>query len=169
MPATSGRGAARAVRTIEIGGRKFSSWDASTARQDDFVGSLLPRAFGQGSDENEDAFARRILEEMRESGQTNVLLGGLMLPEGMTPAEWRPEVAAHTAEFLDGITDPEDKATRGALVLDLVIHFFVSGLISLERSTRSSAAESGVVATAGDQPSNVRVFATANGAASSAP
>ena len=84
-------------------------------------------------------FIVRIQDELWRSRKVLQLLGCLLIPEELDPDKWTPQDAEDTARFL-GTVKGTDKAKAGPLVLDLILHFFESGMLSFWTSRSSSAA-----------------------------
>ncbi len=133
------------METIRIGGRTFIPVRDSTIEHDFWLmahirGAGLDRiAIGDG--EAPDDFAVRILAEVISSGRIFPILGGLFLPEKISPLDWTPAVAEETAAFLRKISDPADKAVIQQQVVSLLLSFFQTGLASLTISRKSSVTE----------------------------
>ena len=84
-----------------------------------------------------------LLDRVILGGYALRLLGGLLLPEGMNPREWTPEVAAGITAHLELLTDREEKNQIRPLVASMLAGFFTSGLASLRTSSASSSATKG--------------------------
>jgi hypothetical protein len=128
--------------TIRIGGRTFTAVKDSTIEHDFW---LMAHIRGAGLDRIEiglneppEDFAVRFLSEVISSGRVFPILGGLFLPEDVSPLAWTPAVAAETEAFLKKISDPADKAVIQQQVVSLLLSFFQNGLASFTISRRSS-------------------------------
>jgi hypothetical protein len=148
-----------------LGGRPFATFaDGWTVGHDIWFAGQIARA-GLNTvrimeHETPEFFTRRILETALMSGQVLELLGGLLLPEGVKPADWTVETAEETAKYLAGLTSAEDKETVNSLISSLLLDFFVTGLTWPSRSRSSSDASQPV----GEKKSGT---ATGSGAESS--
>ncbi len=133
------------METVRIGGRIFVPVKNSTIEHDFWLmahirGAGLDRiTIGEG--EAADDFAVRLLAEVISSGHIFPILGGLFLPETISPLDWTRDVAEETATFLKKISDPRDKLEIQKQVISLLVSFFQSGLASLTISRKSSGTE----------------------------
>lgn len=130
---------------VELGGLKFKRLEGSTVKHDFW---LMAQAREAGLDrikiaskkrEDLDAALEEVIDKCITSGKALTLLAGLLLPENMTPREWKPEVAEGIAEHLSLLTDPKDKESIRPLVASMLSGFFMSGLASLQTSQGSSS------------------------------
>lgn len=134
--------------TVALGGRKFTRLDSGTVEHDFWMMAQIREAglhqisFTPGSDVEE--VVDELLGRCLSSGKAVLLLSGLLLPEGMTPQEWKPEVALEIAAHIGKITDTEEKAQLRPLVASMLIGFFKTGLASLKISPKSSSQGAGV-------------------------
>jgi len=107
--------------------------------------------FEPGSDVGE--VVEELLGRCLASGKAILLLSGLLLPEGMKPEEWKPEVAQEIAAHIGKITAADEKAQLKPLIASMLVGFFKTGLASLKISLKSSSqgaeAEPESAATAG--------------------
>lgn len=125
-----------------LGKRRFFSAPVCTIQHSFFTAGLLRRS---GLDrlqvepgEAAEDFATRIVLETLAGGEALQLLGCLLLPEGIEPSSWRPELAQETAEFIGGLTAEEDHALVRSILIQALLSFFESGLVSLWTSRISS-------------------------------
>ena len=134
---------------IELGGRRFQRLEGSTVKHDFW---LMAQAREAGLDQVRIASKKRddveaameeLLDRVILGGYALRLLGGLLLPEGMNPREWTPEVAAGITAHLESLTDREEKNQIRPLVASMLAGFFTSGLASLRTSGASSSATKG--------------------------
>lgn len=72
----------------------------------------------------------RLFNAISGSGKLFELLGASLVPEGVDPLEWSPELAKRTADTLKRVTAPEAKALLVRSVVELVKAFFLAGLVS---------------------------------------
>lgn len=129
--------------TVTLGGRTFVKFDDGwTVGHDIWMDGQICRAglnqLTIMSGESTEQFCRRIMETAVMNGQALALLGGLLLPEGVVPKDWTPEIAESTASFIEGLTMPSDKLAVQTLMASMMLGFFVSGLILPMRSRLSS-------------------------------
>jgi|GEM_PF-1884607 len=127
---------------LELGGRRFYCPADRTARNDQWV-AMLAGDMGLhdvqvGEDEDAEAFAYRVQATCLRDGRVYDLLGGLMLPEGVSVTSWTPQLAAETGEFLGNLTAPADKAALNASIAGALAGFFRAGLASAMTSARYS-------------------------------
>ena len=134
---------------IELGGRRFQRLEGSTVKHDFW---LMAQAREAGLDqvriaskkrEDVEAAMEELLDRVILGGYALRLLGGLLLPDGMNPREWTPEVAAGITAHLELLTDREEKNQIRPLVASMLAGFFTSGLASLRTSGASSSATKG--------------------------
>lgn len=96
------------------------------------------------------AFSRRLLHETLASGKIFLLLGGLIVPEGTSGLAWEEGIALETADHLETVHEPREKAELQALVIEVLVGFFLDGLASLMISpTSSSQDEASLTVTGG--------------------
>lgn len=142
------------MKSITLGGRKFRPIRNSTVEHDFW---LLDHVTEAGLDtltmkgaETADQFAARLLREIIQSGKAFLLMGGLLIPDGIKAEDWTPEIALETAAFIEKLTDPADKALIQQSVVTMLIGFFTTGLALLRISPAFSTA-----AAVQDGPENV--------------
>lgn len=130
---------------IRLGGRDFQPVVNSTIEHDYWLMARIRRA---GLDrvtinpgEVPDEFVIRVLRETIDSGQVFELLGGMLMPADKLGADWTPDMAQATGEFLKGLTKPDDKQIVNASVMSMLSGFFESGLASLVTSPKYSPDE----------------------------
>lgn len=126
----------------KIDGQLFRTIERTTIENDFFVMKHL-RAAGIGNctpnaGESAEEFATRLLYGIVESGAPFELLGGLLLPSGMSDEEWCPAQAKTTAAILRQVNDPESKAQVQAVLVSVVAGFFQAGLRFLTPSLAAS-------------------------------
>lgn len=128
---------------LQLGGRAFRVVKVSTVEHDVWMmGKTAAAGMQQVTmlpGETPESFATRLTGEFARSGLVLVLLGGALIPAELEDLEWSPAVAAQTAAFLGGLTDPADKQLVLAQVASLVAGFFETGLMSCMTSRNSSA------------------------------
>jgi hypothetical protein len=73
---------------------------------------------------NPEELVQRLMSAIVDGGHAPILLGGMLLPADVPDRKWRPRLAAATAEFMEELTDPEDKQLALILVAELIIDFF---------------------------------------------
>jgi len=150
---------------ISLGGRRFFRLTKGSTVEHDLW--LMKRTTASGlidakmwSGETPESYAQRLLSMAIEGGVVLEMLGGLLLPEGLLPEEWTPQMGEETARFLGAITDDREKSLVNQLVLSILIDFFAIGLLSSARSRSSFGNE--------EKPANPTSDDTANGVESSA-
>lgn len=126
------------MEKIEIGGRTYVPVKNSTIEHDFWLMGQI-RATGLDEvhvrpEEKPEDFALRLLRDVINSGRVFLLLGGLLIPEGVAFEDWTPELAEKTAETLKKLTAPDDKEKVREQVLSLLIGFFETGLACLTTS-----------------------------------
>lgn len=84
--------------------------------------------------ETADQFAERMIAKALSSGKALVLLGGLMLPEGKSPDEWTPAMAADITRRMGKLRTAEDKEAAKGAIAAMLIGFFQNGFSSLKNS-----------------------------------
>ncbi|OQB24232.1 MAG: hypothetical protein BWY10_02629 [Chloroflexi bacterium ADurb.Bin180] len=135
---------------MEIGGRKFQQIEDWTVEQDWWLMQRI-RAAGLDSigvrSERPDDIAISISEaieaKLAESGLTVDLLGGLLVPEGMSPDAWTPAMAEETAAFLKRQRGREAREAVRNLAVWALVHFFANGLVSFKISPTPSSVSDG--------------------------
>ncbi len=134
--------------SLEIGGQKWRAVKRSTIEHDFWLMKHIREA---GLDavriapgEKPEEFAVRLLHEVIGSGKAFVLLGGMLLPDGVPDEHWTPERAEQTAAFVRGLATDEDKAAVKSAIISLLTGFLEAGL--------RSYADSATASTAGSQP-----------------
>ncbi len=133
--------------TLEIGGRKWREISRSTMENDVWLWKHI-RDGGidqvrlQPGEKPED-YAVRLLHEVIASGKVFLLLGGLLLPDGVPDEHWAPERGEETAAFMRKLQDQTDKDAIRHLLINLLTAFFEGGLRSYVNSLTASKAEEG--------------------------
>lgn len=123
---------------VELGGRRFTRLVDSTVRHDFWLMSQarkagLNRIEAKPGTTVED-FVDEILGRLMDSDMTFILLGGLLVPEGLDMKSWTPAVAADVTAHLEQLTESVDKETIKPLTASMLIGFFQSGIASLKIS-----------------------------------
>lgn len=124
-----------------LGGEPFLGLDEGTVEHDLHFMRLVQRAgiseVTMTAEESAGDYARRLFEQLVNSGAMLPLLSCLIVPEaavgaGQVPGDvWTPALAEETEAFLRGLRAPEDKAAIKAMILALLVSFFQSGIVSL--------------------------------------
>jgi hypothetical protein len=131
------------MQTITIAGRKFKSVGREcTLAHDVWVMNRIRECqldkihirHGETADE----YAKRFLMHAMSNASVFELLGGLLIDAEISTADWTPELALQTGEFLSLVTDPADKLIVKRQVTEEVTSFFLAGLSSLKTSQKSS-------------------------------
>ena len=135
---------------VEIGGRRFAHVTDWTVEQDWW---LMQRIRKAGLDQivvddaNPDAIAESIsqaaADKLADSGLALEILGGLLLPDGMDPSQWTPQLAAETTAHLGRQTGAEARHAVRAVASWAILSFFSNGLTSFVTSRPSSTMASG--------------------------
>jgi hypothetical protein len=133
------------MEKIELGGRTYVPVKNSTIEHDFWLMGQI-RAAGLDEvhvrpDERPEDFAVRLLRDVINSGRVFLLLGGLLIPEGVASEDWTPEIAEDTAGTLKKLTTPDDKEKVREQVISLLIGFFETGLACLTTSRSFSPAQ----------------------------
>lgn len=117
---------------IVIGGRAFKGAKNSTMEHDVFVQGMIAKAklgrLEMLSGETPEDFALRIFRRAAVNSDVFLLLGGLLLPAELSPAQWTEDVARETAHFLRKLTDENDKKIVQGQILGAIMGFFQKGL-----------------------------------------
>ena len=146
---------------IVLGGRAYVTAQDITIGQEIRVRGLLSASglddLPMHEHESAEDYVRRLLDHLTGSPQVLELMGTLILPDGMKPGEWTPDVARETAAHISKLTSLEDRVHFQTMVSAAFLGFLESGLISLERSLTSSLVPP-------NHKEDPRAVATANGA-----
>jgi hypothetical protein len=130
------------VEIIGLGGRRWRIIETSTLEHviwmdlqtiESGLGRMLQQPIAASETE---AHAGAIWEAISRSQKAFSLLGGMLVPEVRKDEDWTPDIAELTAHFLKKLTAPEDHARIRALLVSVVLGFFVAG----RRSAGLSAA-----------------------------
>jgi hypothetical protein len=117
---------------ITIGGRAFKGAKNSTMEHDVFVQGMIAKAklgrLEMLPAETPEDFALRIFRRAAVNSDVFLLLGGLLLPAELQPAQWTEDVAKETAHFLRKLTDENDKKIVQGQILGAIMGFFQKGL-----------------------------------------
>lgn len=123
---------------VELGGRRFVRVENSTVRHDFW---LMGQARKAGLNRIEakpgttvEDFVDEILGRLMDSDLALVLLGGLLVPEGLDMKDWTPATAAEVTRHIELLTAKEDKDAVKPLTASMLIGFFRSGIASLKIS-----------------------------------
>jgi hypothetical protein len=133
------------TQTITIAGREFKGAKNSTMEHDVFVQGMIARAgldrLEMKPGETSEDFALRIFRKAAVESDVFLLLGSLLFPADLEPANWNPHVAAETAQFLRKLTADEDKKIVRGQIIGALMGFFQSGLAYGVISPNSSRPE----------------------------
>lgn len=130
---------------IRLGGRLFNviNYDVITVINESYIHALMratgldvPLPFKDGEDET--AYQLRMQARVIDTLRLHELLGGFLLPAGKTEADWTPEMAKATADYIAGLTAREDREEVFRLAFMMNIYFFQEGLASLGLFPKSS-------------------------------
>lgn len=123
------------MKKIVLGGRAFAPTGASTAEHHHATWGTIHRAGLRNvtilPGENADDFTQRVLAEAMDSGYSFLLLGCFLIPEGTDPLKWSRKLRNQTARFLSRLSTPEDIAGINAALIEHIVPFMTSGLVSL--------------------------------------
>jgi hypothetical protein len=127
---------------VGLGGKRFVRVENSTVRHDFWLMAQarkagLNRIEAKAGGTVED-FVDEILGRLLDSDMVFVLLGGLLVPEGLDMKDWTPKVAEDVSRHLELLTSQEDKEAIKPLTASMLIGFFRSGIASLRTSQPSS-------------------------------
>lgn len=131
-----------------LGGHQYSVLAQGTLEHDHYLMTRV-RASGlhhlkRDPNDTTEEHAMKVLAQVIDAGEAMALLGGLIIPVGMDPTDWRPRVAEDIAERLRRLTDPEEKAIANGLLLSALMDFFPDEPDSTKTSrTSSESGESG--------------------------
>ena len=129
-------------QVVTIGGRSFMAVQEGTLRHDlhymELVSKMGLQSLQMRTEEAPEEYAVRLLGELVRAGAVLEMLGTLLLPVGKRPDEWTPAMAAETADFFAGLTNPADKAAVQGQVITLLLDFFERGMVGLWTSRKSS-------------------------------
>jgi hypothetical protein len=127
---------------IKIEGRDFKAVTNSTMRHDIWVQGQIERAgltnLSIEPHETPEDFAMRVCRQAYMSIDIFVLLGGLLMPADQDAVNWTPKMAEETGDFLGAVTSPQDKAIVQGQINASLTSFFITGLVSLTVSQKSS-------------------------------
>lgn len=129
-------------RAFTFAGRGFVEVVGSTALHDDFATVLIHDAGLAGfklepGESDFDAGVRLTIGVLR-SGLTDLILGTLLVPEGVPTQNWNEAIARDTAKFLGALTDPADKSARNAALAEVLGPFWALAIDSSRSSLTSS-------------------------------
>ncbi len=132
-------------KVFKIDGQLYRMVERTTLANDFYVMKQI-RASGladcaPGEGESAEDFAVRLLYGVVASGAPFELLGGLLLPEGVSDDRWTPEQAETTAAMLGKVSNPEDKAVVQKILVSTITDFFREGLRYLKPSRSASKAQ----------------------------
>lgn len=133
------------MSNVTLGGRQFAAlnlerrtvrWQLHVDRVigDTGLDRILPAA-----QEEPQAYLLRLHTAVMRSGRACELLGCFLLPMGKGEADWTPEMAQETANWIEGLDTEEDVQEVYRLGLDFVLGFFGRQLRSLASSLISSS------------------------------
>jgi hypothetical protein len=107
--------------------------------------------------ESPEEFADRVVQVALSSGSAMDLIGGLLIPEGITMEDWTEKVGRDTAIELSRLTSPDDKAMLRAELAQTMAFFLLSGIASLRTSRKSSTSPA---RTSAEEPASPEAPAT---------
>jgi hypothetical protein len=120
------------METIVIAGRAFKGAKNSTMEHDVFVQGMIAKAklgrLEMLAGETPDDFALRIYRRVAFSSDVFLLLGSILFPADLPAAEWTPQIAEDTAQFLRKLTDEQDKKIVQGQIIGAIMGFFQKGL-----------------------------------------
>lgn len=123
---------------ITIDGMNYHPIKTTTLQNDYFVMAQLNKSgianITPNPGESSQDYAMRLVAALVANGVPLLLLGGLILPEGIPDKDWTPEQAETTAALLGQVTAQQDKDRVQALIISVVSDFFRQGLRYLNAS-----------------------------------
>jgi len=127
---------------ITVGGRKLRQVLTSTVRHDLHLMNQIRKSgiseIIKHAEESAEEFANRLLNQLIQSQALIPVLASCFIDAERTDLDWSPESSEQLAQFLEGLTDKEDKSTVFAFAVRLVMDFFEQGVVSLRTSLSSS-------------------------------
>lgn len=133
------------MRIVKVGGRALQVFASGTISHDYWLKRQIRLA---GIDQieidprrNADDTVAMIVDRVIDSGMAMTILGGLLAPEEMAVKDWTPAVAEEMASFLNALIETEDKTVVRGLVAEVILGFFLNGLVSLRTSRMSSRSD----------------------------
>lgn len=112
-----------------LGGTEYEHVTVSTLEHDIwFTARLRKVGFADPQiheGESPEDFGQRLLAQLLASGESHMIVGGLITPVGVA---WTPKVAQETAAALGQIVDPDEKEKFWSFLLELLGDFFQNGL-----------------------------------------
>jgi len=145
---------------VRLGGRLFNviNYDVITVINEAYIHKLMretgldiPLPFNDAESDVE--YQVRLQARVVDTLKLPELLGGFLLPAGMTEATWTPAVAAETAKYISGLTAREDRDEVFRLAYLVNVYFFREGLISLRNSQSSLSQSAELAKLTGNSPS----------------
>ncbi len=131
------------VQEYEFGGRKFRPISQRTI-ECDFLAMAQVRAsridsiqIEEGEDPGE--YARRVMERAESAPEVFDLLGCVLIPSEVPDLDWSRATMRKTAEHLRRVVATEEKALLRRCLIEMVIGFFQSGIVSARTSRNSSS------------------------------
>lgn len=129
---------------VILGGREFTviDFDRRTVRQDHYLqtkiqDSGIDKVLPMDS-EDDTAYLVRMHNALVRSGRAPEIIACYLLPQGMTNADWTPDVATRTAKFIGALDTADDRDEVHRLAMEAVFGFFRQGLERLTRSLERS-------------------------------
>jgi hypothetical protein len=126
---------------IMLGGRSFTRVPVLSVARDEAFMDLVAVAGIQQPEilpgEELKAYSERIFLELQRARVIRPMVACLIVPTGV-PA-WTPAVADETTQFLGTLDGEDDKQRYYALVAELLLPFYRSGLASWARSRASGS------------------------------
>jgi len=131
-----------ALNVVELGGRKFQVIANGPVKHDYWMAERV-RAAGidrvnMEPGQTAAAFVDSLLDRLLASGDSLVILGGMIAPAELDLRKWTPGTAAECTAFVEELMDPADKVLVRGLVAQVLVGFFQSGLASLTTSPIAS-------------------------------
>lgn len=126
---------------VHLAGKLFNvvNYDSISVRNEHYIMKLmrstgLDRQMPLVDGETDEQYQLRVHAAAVDTLQLPELLAGYLLPLGKTEADWTPEMARQTAEFMGGLSNQDDKAEIHRLGLLVTFDFFRAGLDLLRHS-----------------------------------
>lgn len=131
-------------QVLELGDRKFTVLTERSVGNDHWImaesGRVGLTSLHMEAAETAFEFATRVMKTAIDGGAVFRILGGLLVPEGKTAADWTPKMAEETGDFLQRLAAKPDKEIINGATAGLLKSFFERGLVSATTSATFSQA-----------------------------
>jgi hypothetical protein len=121
---------------MELGGRAFVVASEGTIEWDITLLTLL-QGLGLADvvlhpGETHEQLAQRIFRTLTSTPKIFDVLGCVLIPQGVDPFTWSPEMQRETATHLKRLHAKIDKDAINSQIVSMVTSFFVQGLLSIQ-------------------------------------